>query len=207
MQIDYREYWNTYYKTHRINLENSTFAKYVLKHLLQNKKLIDLGCGNARDSIYFSQHNISVLGIDYADDEINYLNEKYANNNLTFSTQDMCAMTDLGKFDYIYSRFSLHAISEKGEDSLLTWIFNSLIKDGYFFLEARSDKDSMLNQGSKISNNENITDHYRRYLNFEDIKSKIKNLGLIIIEAVEQDNLSVVGEDNPVLIRIIAKKQ
>ena len=207
MQIDDREYWNTYYKTHRINLENSTFAKYVLKHLLQNKKLIDLGCGNARDSIYFSQHNISVLGIDYADDEINYLNEKYANNNLTFSTQDMCAMTDLGKFDYIYSRFSLHAISEKGEDSLLTWIFNSLIKDGYFFLEARSDKDSMLNQGSKISNNENITDHYRRYLNFEDIKSKIKNLGLIIIEAVEQDNLSVVGEDNPVLIRIIAKKQ
>ncbi len=207
MQIDDREYWNTYYKTHRINLENSTFAKYVLKHLLQNKKLIDLGCGNARDSIYFSQHNISVLGIDYADDEINYLNEKYANNNLTFSTQDMCAMTDLGKFDYIYSRFSLHAISGKGEDSLLTWIFNSLIKDGYFFLEARSDKDSMLNQGSKISNNENITDHYRRYLNFEDIKSKIKNLGLIIIEAVEQDNLSVVGEDNPVLIRIIAKKQ
>ena len=68
---------------------------------MQNKKLIDLGCGNARDSIYFSQHNISVLEIDYADDEINYLNENHANNNLTFSTQDMCAMTDLGKFDYI----------------------------------------------------------------------------------------------------------
>ena len=107
----------------------------------------------------------------------------------------------------IYSRFSLHVIGSKGEDSLLNWIFNSLNKDGYFFLEARSDKDDMLNKGSKISNNENITDHYRRYLNFEDIKSKIKNLGLIIIEAVEQDNLSVVGEDNPMLIRIIAKKQ
>ncbi len=202
-----KDYWNEYYKTHRVNKDSSTFAKYIINKLLPNKRLIDLGCGNARDSIYFAQHNIEVLGIDYADDEIKYLNENFSKDNLKFIVQDMGAMGDLGKFDYIYSRFSLHAISKMAEESLLNWISNSLLPEGLFFLEARSQKDPMFKQGKKISDTENITDHYRRYSDFEEIKEKIINIGLEILEDVESNNLSVFGDDNPVLIRIIAKKK
>jgi tellurite methyltransferase len=202
-----KDYWNEYYKTHRVNKDSSTFAKYIINKLLPNKRLIDLGCGNARDSIYFAQHNIEVLGIDYADDEIKYLNENFSKDNLKFIVQDMGAMGDLGKFDYIYSRFSLHAISKMAEESLLNWISNSLLIGGLFFLEVRSQKDTMFKQGKKISDTENITDHYRRYSDFEEIKEKIINIGLEILEDVESNNLSIVGDDNPVLIRIIAKKK
>lgn len=202
-----KDYWNEYYKTHRVNKDSSTFAKYIINKLLPNKRLIDLGCGNARDSIYFAQHNIEVLGIDYADDEIKHLNENFSKDNLKFIVQDMGAMGDLGKFDYIYSRFSLHAISKMAEESLLNWISNSLLIGGLFFLEVRSQKDAMFKQGKKISDTENITDHYRRYSDFEEIKEKIINIGLEILEDVESNNLSIVGDDNPVLIRIIAKKK
>ena len=111
------------------------------------------------------------------------------------------------RIDYIYTRFSLHSINEKDEDSFLKWVYDSLINNGYLFLEARSDKDKMLTQGVKISNNENYTDHYRRYLNYEQTKNKLINLKFDIVESTESDNLSVVGDDNPYLIRIIACKK
>ena len=85
------------------------------------------------------------------------------------------------------------------------WIAKNITNNGLLLIEARSDKDPMLLQGDKISKNENITDHYRRYLNYEITIKQIESLGFTIIESCEQDNLSIVGKDNPVLIRIIGK--
>ena len=56
--MDDKEYWTKYYEDNSKPTNASTFAEFVLPKLEKNKCLIELGCGNGRDSVYFSQNNI-----------------------------------------------------------------------------------------------------------------------------------------------------
>ena len=51
--MDDKEYWVKYYKVNSKPAEASSFAEFILPKLDVNKNLIELGCGNDRDSIFF----------------------------------------------------------------------------------------------------------------------------------------------------------
>ena len=153
-----------------------------------------------------------MIAVDQIKEEIDYLNENYKNDNINFVCDDF---TDLenssnelvdAKFDYIYSRFTFHAINEKKEDRTLDWINNHLKKDSLFMLEARSIKDPMYNEGKKLSNNENFTNHYRRYMKLDKIVSKLESMDLEIVYQIEDKDLAAYNDDNSYVIRLIAKK-
>ncbi|XWO13855.1 tRNA (cmo5U34)-methyltransferase [Candidatus Hepatincola sp. Pdp] len=202
-------YWDNYYEQNRLVLKESSFAKYTMDKFLEpERKIIDLGCGNGRDSIFFYNNALKVTGVDFAQKEIEFLTNYYQENKgINFIFADMSNMPDIvdAPFDYAYFRFSLHAIKIEAQQRVLNWVKNNLLDNGLLLIEARSDKDPMFLKGKQISKNENITDHYRRYLNLQDTLTQIKNLGFTIIEAEEANNLSVYGNDNPFLIRIVAK--
>ena len=65
-------------------LEPSEPAKKSLRIFQENKikKIIDLGAGLGRDSIYFSLNNIFVVSIDYSQSGINIINKKIVKQNL-----------------------------------------------------------------------------------------------------------------------------
>lgn len=84
-----KNYWKNYYNHNFKPIKQSSFADFVLPFIKDDKSLIELGCGNGRDSIYFHKNlNISVIGLDQADNEIDYLNENYGCDNLKFLTND-----------------------------------------------------------------------------------------------------------------------
>ena len=59
-------YWETYYGKNS-KFKESSFARFVFNKIKGKKKyknLIDIGCGNGRDSIFFNKKNLDVLGID-----------------------------------------------------------------------------------------------------------------------------------------------
>ena len=63
-----KDFWNKYYeKTNdKINTP-STFGTFVFENYLKNKfqKIADLGCGNCRDSKFFSEQGNKCYAIDY----------------------------------------------------------------------------------------------------------------------------------------------
>lgn len=211
--MDDKKYWTEYYAKNSKPTNSSTFAEFILPKLERDKNLIELGCGNGRDSIYFAKNQINVIGIDQVQDEIDYLNNHHKADNIHFICDDF---TDLDntqsdlirdmEFDYIYSRFTFHAINENKEDRTLDWIENKLNKGGCFFLEARSVKDPMYKQGKALSETENFTNHYRRFMNLDKIISKLESRNFEIIFKIEDKDLAVYKDDNPYLIRVIAKK-
>lgn len=213
--MDDKEYWNKYYEKNSNPTQPSTFAEFIIPYLKENKLLIELGCGNGRDSIYFSK-KIKVIGIDQVNNEINYLNEKFKNENIEFLVDDFTDLKNATGYnkevlrkniDYIYSRFTFHSINENKEDNTLDWIESSLSKDGMFFLEARSIKDPMFKKGENLSETENFTTHYRRYMDLDKISSKLESRNFEIIFKIEDKDLAVHKNDNPYVIRIIAKKK
>lgn len=211
--MDDKKYWTEYYSKNSKPTAASTFAEFILPKLDSNKNLIELGCGNARDSIYFAQNNLNVLAVDQVQEEIDYLTEHHNEENILFVCDDFTNLANTSHdiinetdFDYIYSRFTFHSINEAKEDRTLDWIGDNLDKGGCFLLEARSLNDPMFKQGKSLSDTENYTTHYRRYMDLDKIIDKLESRNFEIIYHVEDNNLAVYKDDNPYVIRIIAKK-
>lgn len=206
--MDYK-YWNEYYKKNEAPNEPSKFAKYVLKYLDEGKNLIELGCGNGRDAIFLSKHKINVIAIDQSESSINNLKVSNSNDNIEFIADDFIEtrLLEEERFDYVYSRFTLHSISEEQEDILLKRVYKALKKDGMFLIEVRSVKDDIFGLGKKIGRNTYFyNNHSRRFVVLEEIVEKLMLVGFKVDLANESNNYAAYKDQNPIVIRIIAKK-
>ena len=104
----------------------------------------------------------------------------------------------------VYSRFSLHAINKTEEKTF----FNNLNKSKklqLLMIETRTIYDELFGKGKKISTNEYLTDHYRRFIDPKDIKKKLKKKFKIIYYFLGK-NLAKYKKENPKILRIILKK-
>ena len=72
-------------KPEMFGLEPSTPAKKAIKIFKSNKtnKIVELGAGLGRDSIYFAKNSIHVEALDYSQSGIKNVNQKIKQNNLS----------------------------------------------------------------------------------------------------------------------------
>lgn len=203
------KYWDFYYKKHRDCKDPSSFAQYCYEKYFaksEGKMLLELGCGNGRDSLYFMNKNLNVMGLDIVNKQLKYLNSKYKCNNMIFKCVDFSQYSKPDFYDYIYSRFTLHAITEEQELDTLANSFKNLKANGLFFIEVRSIKDDMYKKSYKLSETETKTDHYRRFAIYDKLLDRIHNVGFEILESVESQGLAKYKDEDPCVIRIVAKK-
>jgi hypothetical protein len=73
-------------------------------------------------------------------------------------------------------------------------------------LEFRTDKDPMFKKSLAVGAQEGVTDHYRRYINFETFIKNLTTYGFQVAYQHEDQGLSVHGDDNPFLGRVVAIK-
>lgn len=201
-------FWNKFYQK-KLILIPSNFAKYCQKKILKkNKKIIDIGCGNGRDSFYFEKNSLIVTAIDKSKKIININKSINKNKNINFFNIDVNSkrFLNLGKFDFIYGRFFLHTINESSENKLLS----SFKKLGYknrtiILLEFRTIKDPLFKKGKKLDKNERFTDHYRRFIDFKEFTKKIKKKNYTIVKMIEKKGLAKFKKEDPVVGRLILK--
>ena len=206
------EYWNQYYNKHLTMLENaeSNFAKYCMYSYMQaGTTLVEFGCGNGRDSLFFASRGIDVLGIDTSGNVIEMLNKMNTYVNARFLCEDFSGKIAIFQVqhDYCYSRFTLHAITERQEKYALQNAWNTLKAGGMFFIEARSIKDDICGLGECVGRNSYIHDgHFRRFINREELLDKLRAVGFEIIYEEEGRGFAPYKNQDPILIRIVAKK-
>ena len=167
-----KNYWNKYYKLKKTPLASSSFAKYCWKNYLKkNKSLLEIGCGNGRDSFFFYKKGMRVTAIDKSNPIIKKNIQR--NRKINFIDMDITSkkLYSIGKFDYIYARF-LHAINSKSQNNLFKNIKKLCSnKKSIMMFEFRTIKDPLFLKGKKISKYERLTDHYRRFID-KDILCK-----------------------------------
>ena len=203
------EYWNNFYKIGSDIEQPSLFAKSIIGMTIKNKNLLELGCGNGRDSFFFAENGLNVLAIDASDAVIEKLHKKNIYDNACFVCDDfVCTPTIFtGQFDYCYSRFSLHAINAEQESELIRNVYGSLKKQGKFFIEVRSINDDIYGLGEKISENTyKYEGHFRRFIIKKELEDKLKQVGFYIEYSEEKRGFAPFGESDPPIIRIIAYK-
>lgn len=82
-------YWNQYYQNHRTD-SPSLFAQSL--ELEPEKKILELGCGNGRDSIFFDKLGLEVTAIDASQTAIDILNRE--NSRINFICGDFVELPD-----------------------------------------------------------------------------------------------------------------
>lgn len=205
------EYWNDYYKNTPDEIsEPSNFARDMIKYMKPYHHLLDLGCGNGRDSLFFLNNNLHVTGIDAAKIPIRHLTNITKNNHFAeFVCDDFvkCRYIYQKSFDYIYSRFTLHAISKQQENELFVNVAGGLKKGGKLFIEARTIHDDLYGRGHEVEPNAFFYNgHFRRFINPDDLRDNLEKLELHIKYIEENRGFSKDAHSNPVLVRIIAIK-
>lgn len=211
-------YWNAYYRKQPSILSTcSSFARDMLSVMKaqevegqDTKYLLDLGCGNGRDSVFFAENGIHVIGIDASNVAIEILEQTHGSEeHLEFMCDDFVTASVLfhREYDYCYSRFTLHAISERQEQQLIANVYKALKKDGLFMIEARTIHDSIYGLGELVERNAYIYDgHYRRFIDPEEIAEKLIRVGFTIVFSQEGKGFSKMSENDPTLLRLIVKR-
>ena len=147
------KYWNSYYEKTGNLTKPSRFARFVrMNYLCEGASLLELGCGNGRDSLYFAEQGLKVTAVDASDYAINELAQRNI-PNAEFICEDFVQSSLIysRQYDFCYSRFSLHAINAAQEDLLLFNVKNSLKSGGKFFIEVRSVNDPLFGKGTPVT--------------------------------------------------------
>lgn len=203
-----KNYWNKYYKLKKTPLASSSFAKYCWKNYLKkNKSLLEIGCGNGRDSFFFYKKGMRVTAIDKSNPIIKKNIQR--NRKINFIDMDITSkkLYSIGKFDYIYARFFLHAINSKSQNNLFKNIKKLCSnKKSIMMFEFRTIKDPLFLKGKKISKYERLTDHYRRFIDKDILCKYLAKRKFTFINIIEKKGLAKYKKDNPVLCRLVIKK-
>jgi len=130
----------------------SYFKKYDVKRVLE------LGCGQGRDSIFFASNGIDVYAIDSSKVAIENINQKTREKNISLHLNHFEVRQSLpfdsSHFAAVYSHmfYNMRFIDEK-----LNFLFKEssrvLKNNGLLYFSVRSDKDILYNKGKKIDDN------------------------------------------------------
>jgi len=201
-----KSYWNKYYSKKLGLQEQTSFAIHVLNMLSAGDAILELGCGNGRDSFFFADHGIQVYALDQSEIVINQI--KGGNINPRFICEDLLSINENFSYEinHGYARFVLHALNKVEAEKAIAIMSRILPINGYFFSESRSIKSSLYGTGHALEQDIYETDHKRRFLRKNDLINQLESYGFIIENVIESDGLAIYQDDDPVVIRISARK-
>ncbi|MDR1373062.1 MAG: class I SAM-dependent methyltransferase [Dysgonamonadaceae bacterium] len=187
----YKNYWEQYYSNNRQSDSPSLFAQYICeKYAKDGQTVTELGCGNGRDAVWFAKNGLKVTAFDQCQDEMDYLSAQFKDTeNISFEAKDFSSLPDMEKTDLVYSRFTLHSVSQRKEHKTLLWASNNLKNGGHLCIEVRGTKNELYRQGQPVENEPDafiLDSHYRRFLDLETLRKNLETLGFDIVEAEEK---------------------
>lgn len=206
--IDNTSYWNQYYANRLCSTEPSPFARYVSTLMDPGKRMLELGCGNGRDAIYFANLGLHMLAIDMSSAAIDSLQGMHL-PNATFLCGDFIQHETYqpNTYDYVYSRFTIHSINQNQEQVLLQTMYRVLKPAGKLFIEVRSIHDPLFGKGEALERNAFFYDnHYRRFIVLDELMTALQKHGFLIEYAEEKTGFAPYGNDDPPVIRLVASK-
>jgi adenylylsulfate kinase-like enzyme/ubiquinone/menaquinone biosynthesis C-methylase UbiE len=187
-ELGRKEFWNNYYLKEQKRITPSTFAIYVNNLILKPSKLLEVGCGYGNDAKFLSQMGHKVTAIDSSKNAITYSVSNKIDSSILFVNEnfnDMAIEKNYNKFDIIYNKNFLNAITNKEEDDFLIFSSRLLNPNGKIFIECISTSDKLMRSGKLLSSNERILDRYIRFIDLNKFLVKLINLKYIITSAEE----------------------
>lgn len=156
MLVDIKEVWNRKWSNVIITLGPTKFAldAYSVIKKKNFTKLLDLGSGDGRDTLFFLSKNFEVTALDFSSMAIERLKrncEDEGHSNVQFVCEDISAMNfPPNSFDVIYSHLSLFYFTDAVTARIFKELHSVLKPGGHLFVRLKSSKDYLFGKGEKI---------------------------------------------------------
>lgn len=196
-----KKYWDNFYKLNLAPKVESSFARFVYDFItaqqLNSPKLIDVACGNGRDTFFFQQNGIESAGVD--------ISVKPNTESPIFIKENILDF-DYSPYDIIYLRFIVHALKEEELEQLISQIKRSQ-KEQLIFIETRSSKKITDEPKSETYFKSPIGEkHFRMLYSEEYLTTKLKEH--FYVELVKEDHgFAIYKGADPVCIRYVLKNE
>ncbi len=204
-------YWDEFYRRDFVHVP-SQFCVFVSTYINANSTVVELGCGNGRDSHFFSHMNFSVIGIDLSSSAIEAsIRNSDSNKDIKFLCGDISEENTCEDISQVigsrregadicfYSRFVIHSMDEQQQTSFMLGLNNLMKRGDRIFFEFRSKEDK---ETKKVYGN-----HYRRYVDTElFIKQLVDIVGVEILYSLTGRGMASFKDEDPSVSRIIAQK-
>jgi SAM-dependent methyltransferase len=217
MQIDTAvcDYWSSYYGNRVAPVLPSQFALFVANEVGTGElppigTIIDVGCGNGRDALFFLGLGYRVYGIDRSVVAIEacrelldgYGKEVRSRGDFAEAAADAPSLwRDLANGAsgpvLVYARFFFHAIDEQAQASVLCEVADLLARrGGAFCAEFRTLEDSACAKATP--------DHYRRFIDPDAFASCVEEAGMHVVWQAEGRGMAKYRQDDAHVARVIA---
>ncbi len=192
----------------------SQFAVFALSEASDVNYVIDVGCGNGRDSFFFARHGLPVLSVDSSTsgiDDIRIRADKAAlpisplavsvgDPALCSKVEDAVSSAGLAGNVMIYARFFIQAITDEEQDLFLDFCAAYLAKrGGCLALEFRTPIDENL---TKVTGA-----HYRRYVDPVDFLAELFKRNLKATYMVQGLGFAKYKMDDAHVVRLLIERK
>ena len=115
-------------KTFKTDMSDS--CDRFLKHVAPGGKILDLGCGSGRDSVYFMEHGYEVCAVDGSEELCRIASE---NTGLQVRQMLFQELDYAGEFDGVWACASLLHVPGDDLPDVLAKVYGSLKDGGVFY--------------------------------------------------------------------------
>ena len=202
------DYWDEYYAARATTRRPlpSQFATFVAGELDRPHRVIELGCGNGRDSIFFSSYGHDVTGVDGSAAAVKACTDLAAalGESATFiqSAIDAPGLAErLRRVEgphVMYARFFVHAITDGEEESFLDLAAAVTVPGDLLAVEYRTVRDQV---GAKETET-----HYRRFVLPATFQARALGRGFEVTYAVEGYGFAKYRHDDAYVARTLFRR-
>ena len=180
-----KDFWNQKYKTREmVSPLDFTHKTYSYLQGKSGVTLLDIGCGDGRDSLFFADQGIHVTAIDFSEKAIERVLLK--NPNIEARVINILDMDFPDEsFDAVYAHLSVHYFDDKTTDVVFTNIHRMLKEEGLFFVKCKSVDDPLYGQGEEVEKDVYVRKYQRHFFSKDYMAEKLQNFQILELEATE----------------------
>lgn len=162
------------------------YSRYLIIKEKQPITLLDLGCGDGRDSLYFAKKGFDITAMDFSESGINRLNQIITNkkiNNIRPLIKDIKEINfQENSFGVIYAHLSLHFFDNEMTLQIFDKLYHCIKPKGMIFVKCKSIEDPLFEKGIKVGENMYIEEHLRHFFDKEFMKNNLKKFNILKIK-------------------------
>jgi cyclopropane fatty-acyl-phospholipid synthase-like methyltransferase len=191
--------WESKWKKLANYLSETEFAKKSFSFIKDKNfnSLLDLGCGDGKDTLFFAKNGFKVTAIDFSKTAIDHLKGRINQEKIEDITPLIMNLEELDfnkKFDVIYANLTLQYFNDEITTKIFNDLHNLLNKGGFLFVKCKSSEDLLYGQGEKLEEDYFLLNDEKRHFFSENyLKEKLSQFKILRIRKTSSNHSVIDG--------------